>query len=495
MMSVKRELDDIDEGEIEEPDQKRLKRPQNAKKPSRQHQNSGIDPTWGQKYVFSSLADATTIPAGEESDFEDDADAMAYLMSVRQEASGIPHLLVAPKVQIGPQLPPELDGDQDTRDRDDRSDDDEPVDRSVYTNGIGDTRGYYEDGAYVARPHDWGDEADYEEGEDEESNAEGVTTESVQDAYHKALLNHYLFMRRTLSSLLPADAAARLPSSYSTHAGPLGPNSRTTQIWTRQILDHDPHPLQLAQLSKDSILRIIRVLLAGKFLRRGQPLPERTSRWLWALLARLPERGELNHVEIGWVRDLGRRAVLLGRSLAEMAALREELEEGGLGVNEAVDASSSDEDILADAEVDDGDLGSEASDEKQGQINPPDASNEAQEQPHEDPLAAEEGEVSDEEGEDVAMDLASDSDQEDGEVDEGDADLGDLQSAKARLLARLDADAAEADAEAAAERELEAARTRSRMNMRATICMILTVTGDFYGQRDLLEFREPFIGM
>jgi hypothetical protein len=48
-----------------------------------QHQNAHIDPTWGQKYVFSSHENATTIPVGEESDFEDDADAMAYLMSVR----------------------------------------------------------------------------------------------------------------------------------------------------------------------------------------------------------------------------------------------------------------------------------------------------------------------------------------------------------------------------------------------------------------------------
>jgi hypothetical protein len=82
-MSAKRDFEDIDEGEIDEPEQKR---PRNTKKhsaKSRQHQNSGIDPTWGQKYVFSSLEDATTIPPGEESDFEDDADAMAYLMSVR----------------------------------------------------------------------------------------------------------------------------------------------------------------------------------------------------------------------------------------------------------------------------------------------------------------------------------------------------------------------------------------------------------------------------
>lgn len=78
-MSTKRDIEDPD-GDTPEPQTKRAKT--NSSK-TRQHQNSGIDPTWGQKYVFSSSENATTIPEGEESEFEDDSDAMAYLMSVR----------------------------------------------------------------------------------------------------------------------------------------------------------------------------------------------------------------------------------------------------------------------------------------------------------------------------------------------------------------------------------------------------------------------------
>lgn len=33
---------------------------------------------------------------------------------------------------------------------------------------------------------------------------------------------------------------------------------------------------------------------------------------------------------------------------------------------------------------------------------------------------------------------------------------------------------------------------RAKANVRATLNMILTVAGEFYGQRDLLEFRDPF---
>lgn len=83
-MATKREIED-QEGDAPEPQTKRAKTHSSK---TRQHQNSGIDPTWGQKYVFSSSKDATTIPEGEESEFEDDSDAMAYLMSVR------PHLLI-----------------------------------------------------------------------------------------------------------------------------------------------------------------------------------------------------------------------------------------------------------------------------------------------------------------------------------------------------------------------------------------------------------------
>jgi len=111
--------------------------------------------------------------------------------------------------------------------------------------------------------------------------------------------------------------------------------------------------------------------------------------------------------------------------------------------------------------------------------------------PPEDP-DYEDGEIAEEDGdkdEDIAMELESASSIEEGEA--ADDDQGDLEDAKARLLAQLDASAAEERQRLAAE----GARERSRMNMRATVNMILTVAGEFYGQRDLLEFREPFVGM
>ena len=90
-MSQKRDYSDLEEGEISdpepeqeheaEPEPKRLK----STSSHQRHQNAGIDATYGQKSVFSDIGNGsvTTIPIGQEDDFEDDTDAMAYLMSVR----------------------------------------------------------------------------------------------------------------------------------------------------------------------------------------------------------------------------------------------------------------------------------------------------------------------------------------------------------------------------------------------------------------------------
>lgn len=239
----------------------------------------------------------------------------------------------------------------------------------------------------------------------------------------------------------------------------------------------------MALLSKESVIRILRIILGGKFLRCGEPVSERTSRWLWALLARYPERGELDHTEVGWIRELGRRAVLLGRSLAEMAALRQELEDGGLGVHEGVDDSDENEDMAAYGETEVVDESGEAATTDGQSGTQDDAASEGQPKsngpPQEVDSDQEEGAIS-EDDEDIPMELASNTSSQ----QEDEASKAELEEAKARLLGQI----------SAIDRE-EEARQRERVNMRATVNMILTVAGEVYGQRDLLQFREPFVGM
>lgn len=417
--------------------------------------------------------------------------------------------MVAPKVQIGPQLPPEYDVEADD-DSDEEDGEIDPIFDAHDTPTAPDSKGFYEDGAYIGISEGWGDN-DLEQGEDLDEEDPAVVQKALNEAYYASILGQYRRTREILDSKLPDNAASRLSASQATEAAPFGRHSPTTRLWTRLLQTTDPHPIQVALMSKDTIIRILRVMIGGKFLRSGHSIPQRTSQWLWALLARLPELGELNHTEVGWIRDLGRRAVLLGRSLAEMAALRDELADDGFGVNDNVDASSSDEEVVAEAveegEEEDGD---EDGDEEHG--TPPATANKTAENEvlnssspapivisrnenevptgHDDE-DEDDGEIKetndDSEDEDVAMDIASDSEADEGEVVEQNDDAVALEEAKRNLLARL--------AESENEHRQEEEKRDARMNMRATLTMILTVAGEFYGQRDLLEFRGPFVGM
>ncbi|KAG5937088.1 hypothetical protein E4U59_004622 [Claviceps monticola] len=503
-MAAKRDLQDLDQGEpAADPAPKRAKR-QTGAVSHHQHQNSSIDPTWGQKYVFSTSSDASTIPRGQESDFEDDSDAMAYLLSVRKQAYDIPHLLVAPKVQIGPQLPA-ADPRNDGQEEEDEGQVDTDTEAAPVAHTKGVMQGYYDDGAYIAMPdEDW--EVGAEDGHVDFRAETDARVETLCEAYHKSIMKKYERLRRLLHSPRPAGSAKRLSSSQITHVASFGRHSNTTKVWAKVLRNTDPHPLQLALMSKETILQILRVLIGGTFLRRGHTVSERTSQWIWSLLARLPDRGELTHTDIGCIRDLGRHAVLLGVSIEDMALMRDTLSDEQLvGGKEGFDAGEYDEDALSmegegvDA-FEDVERSSTVDDEK---CRPADKSTDAngygtrQEQDREEEEEGEveeDGEVQDQSllhGEDMAMDL--DSGSEDGQVHDEDADL---EAAKSGLLARLThASDTEQPSEGDDRDEQHEARMRLRINMRATLSMILTVAGECYGQRDLLEFRNPFLGL
>lgn len=245
-------------------------------------------------------------------------------------------------------------------------------------------------------------------------------------------------------------------------------------------------------MDKDAVFRLLRVVLGGKFLRRGTELRERTSRWLWALLARLPDRGELDYMEVGYVRDLGKRAALLMHSLREMAALREEVEGGGGAAQEDDGLEGDQEDWDGEAEALDDDGAEEPAPPQESAEPATVADNDpGPVQPSSD-VPARSSSTAPTSVPDASGDKAEQ--MEDGEIDESapmDIDT-DVESAKTRLLAKLNAHNSSRNDADQAEEGPSFDPARARMNMRATLNMILTVAGELYGQRDLLEFRDPF---
>ncbi|KAG8168233.1 hypothetical protein KVR01_003922 [Diaporthe batatas] len=476
-MATKRDIDSVDntDGEDCQPQQP-TKRTRNSsgQKKSKQSHEPQTDLTYGQRCCFPGL-DHDCANSDEDLEFEDETDALAYLQNVRQQASSIPHLLVAPK--SGPQLPTAPGSAARCDPYHDRDDE---------------TRGYYENGAYAAAP----DIVDDGSPDGDESLGQGGHDEAarIAQAYYASLTTHFLKLRGRLHQQPPPEALAALTRDQSTCVGRFGPASRTFTTWSVRMRGADPVPAQVAAMDKDAVLRLLRVVLGGKFLRRGTELRERTSRWLWALLARLPDRGELDYMEVGHVRDLGKRAALLMHSLREMAALREEVE-GGCGR-----ASSEGDGLEGDQEDWDGEAEALDGDGRETSAHPQESA--------EQPLS-----VADDEPASVlpssdlpavpsstapagapCADIDEAEQMEDGEIDESapmDIDP-DVESAKTRLLAKLNNHGSNECVADQAGEEPPFDPARARMNMRATLNMILTVAGEIYGQRDLLEFRDPF---
>ncbi|KAI1634723.1 hypothetical protein F4809DRAFT_616917 [Biscogniauxia mediterranea] len=562
--------------------EKPAKRPrENA---SSRAKKSKLDPNYGQRGVFGDLQDATTVPMGDSDlDCEDDAEALAYLRSVRIQASSIPHVVVAKKA--GPPLPPRI---SENSEHDGEAETGEFIDRSIYQDGLGDFRGYYHDGAYTAYPENYFDEDDDDDDEEEEEEEENEeedgeyeegqehegmpnyddydeeyspgssdngphnsSVDEIRDAYFTSLIDQYVSLRRKLQTKPPSEVLQALPVSHPTDVmGYSGgaPLSRAFARWAGRLKNTDPLPAQVAAMHKDSVVQLLRVILGGKFLQKDRELSERTSRWLWALLARLPDKGELDYRDIGWVRELGKRAVLLLVSLAEFEVLKENYEVGACG------GSNDDSQWEAEAEAEMDVL--EGVDEELSEGTPKEEYDNPTGPEPEGPEVKEITAQSTlpkpelEDASDVEMQIESDA--EEGEVSDAEPSpqslsqqqpADDIEAAKARLLAQLadtastdnhhkdsndanssspsrsgptkseEVDAKEegevghanyrTDEEAVAEeveqkeeeeeeeQESEAAR-RARINERATLNMILTVAGEFYGQRDLLEFRDPF---
>ncbi|KAK3693611.1 hypothetical protein B0T22DRAFT_450264 [Podospora appendiculata] len=510
-MASKRDHDalsysDTEEPFVEAPTNKRRREQQPHQQPfskSKPKQSEAkTDATYGQRVVFPGLDDPSAAHSSDDDlEYEDEGDAFAYLRSVRQEASVIPHIIVAPKPE--PRLPAPSNPYASSG-----------VDRTLYDNGVGDTRGYYRDGAYMAAPEV--DSSSEEEGEyDGDDQSWGATRDrasankALRDAYYASLVSRFTALRATLQKTPPTWLVSLLPKQNGVEVGSFGPNSWTFRVWSNRIRYTDPLPAQIAAIDRHAALKLLRVILGGKFIRRGYELRERTSRWIWALLAKLPDSGEMDYADVGWVRELGKRAVLMMMSMAHMKALQGEVEEDLEGIDPDVAAAAKDDDgddWVGDIEV------AEMEVAEMGEVNIEDLPDNELEQPSDVPLVADEPA-----GSNVAAGPGADEDdlEMDMEIDEGEVsdeptslkDIeADIEAAKARLLARIENStsaapedeqqafdtkgkglAADQDGEEAASDE-----TRRDVNTRATLNMILTVAGEFYGQRDLLEFRDPF---
>ncbi|KAJ9641480.1 hypothetical protein H2199_005450 [Coniosporium tulheliwenetii] len=280
--------EDCDEEQDKEPSTPDRKPPSRQPRP---------DPTYGQRSFLPGLDES----ADEESDTYE---ALAYLRSVRTEAADIPNLLVAPK----PSVPK---GEYDA---------------SIYDTGYGDSRGYYADGAYVAAPV---------VGPIFPPSAQpsaSPASASPQAAYRTRLLARFHRQRAILQATPPASAIAALaPTQFISL--PQG-NNAAFREWRSSLESSPPSPVQLAAMDSRTVLRALALLTS--VLRRDRNISARVSAWAWGLLTRLPELGTLGSEEVGVVdEDYVERRPRHEVERARIEAVRDEEEEQGHDVSKS----------------------------------------------------------------------------------------------------------------------------------------------------------------
>ncbi|KAI9740092.1 MAG: hypothetical protein M1818_004843 [Claussenomyces sp. TS43310] len=409
------------------------KRQRMSKQPNR------IDPTYGQRYAIPGL-DGDGSHDSDDVDQSLDPEALRYLMSVRTEAASIPTVLVAPQ---------------------------EKDDRSIYDCAVGDARGYYQDGAYTAAPLQSLDSLSLPL-----DNPGGI---DPQHAYHNSILARFTTLRAKLQATPPRSAVERLSGD---HVSYMGATASEWKSWRRRVTRTDAAAAQLAGMGKGTALRVLRLMTRELGKRDGlQGTPrcgKRLSRWAWGLLARLPERGEMSSEEIGVVRELAKRAVWVSVALKGIHHL-EALSE---------DSEGDDEEKGVDSKIDNGEED--------------DHSDHLEE---EDQLTASFSPSADAAGNRTLADTDSD-----GKLQLNIEGQEDLEAARARLLANISpqvyvaGDEVETDGDQELTKQSlnrspeveEQSEENSVQNTWATVDMIITIAGEMYGQRDLLEFREEW---
>lgn len=433
--------------------------------------------------------------------------------------------------------------------------DDDGLDRSIYHNFTGDSRGYYHDGAYTAAPDYLSSSASSDEEGEFSSHEAGhgadpaaAAAAALADSYFASVTVRFAALRARLHQPPPQHALDALPPSHETEVAPFAPRGSssskqpTFRAWAHRLRYTEPLAAQVAAMDKASALRLLRVAMGAKFFRRGCALRARTSRWLWALLARLPDAGQMDSDDVALVRELGKRAVLVSISRDHVAALcevlgREQVVALGLngvlheiegragwrrvgGGEEEVDEEEEEdgaEEPGVDGRVDNDDeiaLTPESAERGAAQDVPETLSVDTKVTGAETAHDLEDGELPDEDDRPLKPPSRSaDVDDQDGgeagmDTEEGEVSnepatdaAAALQAMKAKLLSDLDTAETWKEEERPAPNTPAAAKTAAAddsvpdwVNMRATVNMILTVAGEFYGQRDLLAFRDPFGG-
>ncbi|EMD65332.1 hypothetical protein COCSADRAFT_35389 [Bipolaris sorokiniana ND90Pr] len=435
---------------------------------------------------FRELGVRSVLPGlgGEEHLTDESIDeAVAYLRSVRSEASTIPTLLVAPT---------------DVHNTSTNYGNDS---RNANKPTVGTQRTVYNDGTWVALESESEGASEYWDGDVEDLDP--------QESCQWALIRRFYTLRNRLSTI----RERKLPSGKTTGSRKSKRSDQSGKHYWAEAIGRDYPALEEVTQMDESTLY---VALHGCALAldRSTEVSRQKSCWIWTLLALTGDFGTLDHEKIGKIRDLGFAASRLTKRLYDRSPEERCVPEGKTRDNESNDESGDNSSSALVKEDSDSMVNADS--------------------------GLESGEVMDDNASNSSAKMAISED----EAESSDAaEDGDLEKARARLLAQLGdrlvqpavpPPDAPAEPPAASNFKLlsrtEAERQRQEMRnnkpqkenvtrasdsasdaaqtkraglqstpltendveTRAAIDMILTVVAECYGQRDLLKFRKAW---
>ncbi|KAK5717285.1 hypothetical protein LTR15_009178 [Elasticomyces elasticus] len=239
--------------------------------------STGRDPTTGQ---WPAIGTAISNWDDEDVEFEAAEDeAMAYLRAVRDERQVMPTVFRAPF---------------------------EDQTEELYESGVGDGRGYFEDGAYVGRANIG-----------PVMPVSAKTTIEPQEAYTRALKQRFATAREQMHVKPCNDELAKLDEEHP--IAYIQGDHKAHANWKRILTTTMPSPTQVQALDTTSVDRLLEVMMRINLVRE-QMLQKSTSVWIWSLLARLDDVGTMNNQEVYAIREFGKKAVLVQLSFHDPVA-------------------------------------------------------------------------------------------------------------------------------------------------------------------------------
>jgi Survival motor neuron (SMN) interacting protein 1 (SIP1) len=312
--------------------------------------------------------------------------------------------------------------------------------------------GYYEDGAFIAAPEATSKLA-----------ASASTAPDAQEAYYFSLATRFRELRTLLYETPPLSAIEALTSDQPISLPP--DSARAQQRWRFLLQHQQPQMAQLACMDMETVLEVVKLLkglLAGTVRSRSQKKIERLGAWIWGVLGRCSDAGQLGSEEISELRELGKRAVglLVGirdRSGRVYGYQEEEEEKEGEEEEGEEEEEVSDRDDMNIPEADGQEtVGGTTEHDTSAMVESARMLSEATE-----------------------LELAKAALQEQLSFEDE---------------TQLNGDRVDSNGDAGNRGEEESGDERPNMSVDEQVCvtldMVITIIGEVYGQRDLLEFRD-----